>query len=61
MITLHQALTAPSATISFLAALRWLWLLPDWLAKWQQLAAYHRQHHHRHTNQQRATRPTHKD
>jgi hypothetical protein len=39
---MHEALTGPSGAVCVVAALRWLWLLPDWLAKWQSLAAYRR-------------------
>jgi hypothetical protein len=42
MITMHEALSGPSGTVCFIAVLRWLWLLPDWLAKWQSLVAYRR-------------------
>jgi len=42
MIIVHKALTEPSGAVCFVAALRWLWLLPDWLAKWHSLVAYRR-------------------
>ena len=42
---MHEALTGPSGAVCFVAALRWLWLLPDWLAKWQSLAAHRRSLH----------------
>lgn len=42
MISIHQALTGPSGAICLVATLRSLWLLPDWLAKWQSLIAYRR-------------------
>ncbi len=42
VIIVHEALTAPSGAVCFIATLRWLWLLPDWLAKWQSLVAYRR-------------------
>jgi hypothetical protein len=35
---MHEAFTRPTGAVCFVAALRWLWLLPDWLAKWQSLA-----------------------
>jgi hypothetical protein len=44
---MHEALTGPSGAVCFVAALRWLWLLPDWLAKWQSLVAYRRGLHRR--------------
>ena len=47
MITLHEALTGPTGPVCFIALLRWLWLLPDWLAKWQSLVAYRRDLHQR--------------
>ena len=47
MIPLHEALTGPSGAVCFVALLRWLWLLPDWLAKWQSLVAYRRAVHRR--------------
>jgi hypothetical protein len=47
VIITHDALAGPSGAVSFLAALRWLWLLPDWLAKWQSLVAYRRGLHRR--------------
>jgi hypothetical protein len=42
VLSMHDALTGPSGAVCFLAALRLLWLLPDWLAKWQSLVAYRR-------------------
>jgi hypothetical protein len=42
VIIMHDAVAGPSGTVCFIAALRWLWLLPDWLAKWQSLVAYRR-------------------
>jgi hypothetical protein len=44
---MHEALAGTSGAVCFVAALRWLWLLPDWLAKWQSLAAYRRRLHRR--------------
>jgi hypothetical protein len=58
MNAMHEALTGPSGALCFLAALRWLWLLPDWLAKWQALVAYRRDSHgSAHPDLRRATPP----
>lgn len=37
-----HALSGPSGAVCFVVALRSLWLLPDWLAKWQCLVACRR-------------------
>jgi hypothetical protein len=59
VITICDALTEPSRAVCFVAVLRWLWLLPDWLAKWQSLVAYRRGLHRRHeTGRRRAARRT---
>jgi len=42
VIIMHEGVTGLSGAICFLAALRWLWLLPDWLAKWHSLVVYRR-------------------
>ena len=42
VIMMHELLSGPTGAVCFIAALRWLWLLPDWLAKWQSLVAYRR-------------------
>jgi hypothetical protein len=39
---MRETLAGPSGAVCFVAALRWLWLLPDWLAKWQSLVAHRR-------------------
>jgi hypothetical protein len=49
--TARELLTGPSGAVCFIAALRSLWLLPDWLAKWLSLVANrHGSHDRDHAN-----------
>jgi hypothetical protein len=53
--TVRELLTGPSGAACFIAALRSLWLLPDWVAKWQSLVAGRREPHDSdHTDPRRA-------